>query len=158
MGSSQRNNPSRARQAQINLTESQDKDQRRSYLLYDWFENDIPIFDPSVIPLQIDRAGAHWVRPERASGAAQQRSTVDNFFTVQNHCRMAIHQRNIERLPFARRLFCGFSWGYPAVNRAHIVGIEFSTISIRNLDFINAPQIDAAVFPRLHPRFESEIE
>ena len=71
---------------------------------------------------------------------------------------MALHQGDVQRLPFADRLFRGDAWRDAAVEGTHVVCIDRLAETFHDLDFIDAAQIDPAVAALQGADFDGQIE
>ncbi len=71
---------------------------------------------------------------------------------------MAVHERDVDRLPLADRLFRRGGGRDAAVERAHVMRVHRLAISLGDLDFVDAAQVDSTVAPRLRPHLGRQAE
>jgi len=98
--------------------------------MHHWTQLQLSISNTGVVPLEIDRPWPADVCPESASGAAQDRLIIDNLLVVQLNGDVAIDKRDLHGLPLTGRLLGATARFNPAVDSAHIVGIDWSAIGI----------------------------
>src|SRR5262245_25973647 len=63
-------------------------------------QDDVSIIHAGVIALKIDGAGTEFIRPQRASRAAEHGLVVDGFPAVVNHCQGTVPYSELEGMPF----------------------------------------------------------
>jgi hypothetical protein len=121
-------------------------------------QNDVAVFNAGVVALQINRAGTVHLRPEGASGGAENGLVVDDLDAVEDHGGVALDESDIERLPLAGRLL-GVDGGFEAtVNGAHVVRVKRLAKTVKDLHFVDAAQVDAAVAFLRQARFGVQRE
>src|SRR5206468_8483289 len=86
-------------------------------------QDDVSIVHAGVIALEINGAGAEFIRPKRAARAAEHGLVVDGLLAVVNNRQVAVHQRDVEGLPFAGQFGDVFTRHDPAVESATIVRV-----------------------------------
>src|SRR5688572_4227389 len=111
-----------------------------------------------MIALKINRAGPGLIGPKRSAGASEHGLVVYRLLTVMNHRQVAVHERDVERLPFAGRFRDVFARENATVERAAIVVVVPATEGVRDLYFVNAPQINATVAVRRHAELNLKVE
>ena len=71
---------------------------------------------------------------------------------------MAVHERDVHRLPLAGGLLGGRRGLDAAVDGAHVVRVERLAVAVHHLDLVNAAEVDAAVASWRHADLQREVE
>ena len=90
-------------------------------LFYDGAQEDIPVLYAGVVALEVDGAGAEFVGPEGAAGAALEGGVVDDGDAIELDGDMAFEEGDVHLLPFSGGLGRVLGRLDAAVDPAHTV-------------------------------------
>ena len=70
---------------------------------------------------------------------------IDDALAIEDHRDVPIDERDVHRLPLARRLLRRFAGRDAAVDRAHVVRVGLAAVRVSHLHLVNPAQVHAAV-------------
>src|SRR5690242_14035952 len=111
-----------------------------------------------MVALNHDRTGAALVAVERTAGDSRDGLSIYNGLAVEHHGYNAADQRDIERLPLARRLRRPDAGREEAVDTGHTMHAQILALVVFDLDLVSAAQVDTAVVLGRIPEFHVQLE